>query len=128
MFKGLGNLGNIASMVGKLQDLPQQMQALNDRMKDERVTGRSACGHVVVTMNAIGEVQSVDVDPIIFGGEDRPAVSPETLANAIQVATNAAGAEAKQTYAAAVSQLANDLDLNLPGMDGLLASLTGGKG
>ncbi|EMI43034.1 YbaB/EbfC family nucleoid-associated protein [Rhodopirellula sp. SWK7] len=128
MFKGLGNLGNIASMIGKLQDLPQQMQALNDRMKSERVTASSNCGHVSVTMNGVGEVQSVDVSPEVFGGEGSTAVAPETLAQAIQDATNSAGTEAKQLYAGAVGQLANDLDLNIPGMDGLLSSLTGGNG
>jgi len=128
MFKGLGNLGNIASMVGKLQDLPDKMQSLNARMKSERVTASSACGHVSVTMNGVGEVQSVDVDPNVLGGEGEPAVPPETLGQAIQDATNAAGAEAKQMYAAAVSDLARELDLNLPGMDGLLSSLTGGNG
>ncbi|MCM2370596.1 YbaB/EbfC family nucleoid-associated protein [Aporhodopirellula aestuarii] len=128
MFKGLGglgNLGNIASMVGKLQDLPQQMQALNERMKSERVSASSPCGHVTVTMNGVGEVQSVDVNPQVF---DDDQSSPAALGQSIQYATNAAGSEAKQLYASAVGQLANDLDLNIPGMDGLLSSLTGGNG
>ena len=30
MFKGLGNLGNIASMVGALQQLPEKMQELTE--------------------------------------------------------------------------------------------------
>ena len=128
MFKGLGNLGNIASMIGKLQDLPDKMQALNARMKSERVTASSSCGHVSVTMNGVGEVQSVDVDPQVLGGESGKALPPETLGSAIKDATNAAGAQAKQMYATAVSDLANELDLNLPGMDGLLSSLTGGNG
>ncbi|MFG0286857.1 MAG: YbaB/EbfC family nucleoid-associated protein [Rhodopirellula sp. JB044] len=128
MFKGLGNLGNIASMVGKLQDLPQQMQDLNERMKSERVTASSPCGHVSVTMNGVGEVQSVDVSPEVFGGEGGSVVAPETLGQAIQEATNSAGSEAKQLYAGAVHQLASNLDLNIPGMDGLLSSLTGGNG
>jgi DNA-binding protein YbaB len=128
MFKGLGNLGNIASLFGKLQDLPQQMQQLNDRMKAERVTARSSCGHITVTMNGVGEVQSVDVNSAVFIAETSNAVTPETLGRAIQDATNSAGSEAKQMYASAVSQLASDLDINLPGMDGLLSSLTGGNG
>lgn len=128
MFKGLGNLGNIASIFGKLQDLPDKMQTLNSQMKSERVTARSACGHVTVTMNGVGEVQSVDVDPAVLGGDGGVAVPAETLGQAIQDATNAAGGEAKQLYASAVSQLASDLDLNIPGIDGLLSSFTGGKG
>ena len=128
MFKGLGNLGNIASIVGKLQDLPDRMKELNEQMKSERVTARSTCGHVAVTMNGVGEVQSVVVDPVVMGGDGGQAVAPETLAQAIQDATNSAGTEAKQLYAGAVSQMASDLDLNLPGMDGLISSFTGGNG
>ena len=44
MFKGLGNLGNIASMMGSLQSLPQKIEELNERMKSERVVGSSSCG------------------------------------------------------------------------------------
>ncbi|TWU18443.1 YbaB/EbfC family nucleoid-associated protein [Allorhodopirellula heiligendammensis] len=128
MFKGLGNLGNIASMIGKLQDIPDHMRQLNDRMKSERVTASSSCGHVTVTMNGVGEVQNVDVSPEVFGAGTDSALPPERLGAAIQEATNSAGADAKQLYANAVSQLASDLDVNIPGMDGILASITGGNG
>lgn len=128
MFKGLGNLGNIASMIGKFKDLPQHMQTLNEQMKSERVSAKSSCGHVSVTINGIGEVQSVDVSPAIFGDQQSAAVSTETLGQAIQEATNTAGREAKQMYAAAISRLAAELDINIPGMDGLLSTFTGGNG
>lgn len=128
MFKGLGNLTNIASMIGKMQDVPDRMRALNDRMKSERITAKSSCGHVAVTINGIGEVQSVDVSPAIFGDGQTAAVSTESLGLAIQEATNTAGRAAKQLYASSISELASDLDLNIPGMEGLLSSLTGGNG
>ncbi len=131
MFKGLGSLGglgNIASMIGKLQDLPDHMRQLNERMKSERVTANSSCGHVTVTMNGIGEVQDVDVSPEIFGQDANGGLPPERLGQAMMEATNSAGADAKQLYANAVSQLASDLDVNVPGMDGILASITGGNG
>lgn len=128
MFKGIGNLGNIASMIGKFKDLPQHIQSLNDRMKSERVSAKSSCGHVLVTINGVGEVQSVEISPAVFGDEQSAAVSTETLGQAIQEATNTAGREAKQMYADAISNLANDLDIDIPGIDGLLSSLTGGNG
>lgn len=128
MFKGLGNLGNIASMIGKFKELPDHMRKLNDRMKSERVTASSDCGHVTVTMNGVGEVQSVDVNPAVFGEGNAAAMPPRELGQAIQDATNSAGADAKQLYAKAVSDLASDLDVNIPGMDGILASITGGNG
>ena len=118
MFKGLGNLGNIASMVGSLQELPQKMQELNERMKSETVSASSGCGTVQITMSGTGHVQSVKLDGDLTGHD---------LEQAIQEATNAAGAAAKQLYAEAISQMVNDMDINLPGLDNVLSSLTGGR-
>ena len=118
MFKGLGNLGNIASMVGALQQLPEKMQELNARMKSERVSASSECGTVHISMNGVGHVEEVKIEGDLTG---------DNLEHAIREATNAAGAAAKQLYAEAMSQMARDMDLNLPGMDNILTNLTGGS-
>lgn len=117
MFKGLGNLGNLASMMGSLKEMPDKMRELNERMKSEVVSATSGCQSIKVEMNGIGQVQSLKIE-----GE----LSGEELEHAIVEATNAAGAAAKQLYAQSVSQLASDMDLNIPGIDGMLASFTGG--
>jgi len=119
MFKGLGQLGglgNIASMMGSIQELPERMQQLNERMKTTTVTESSPCGSVTVTMTATGTVQNVE---IVEG------VSGEALSTAVLEATNAAGRVAKATYAAAVKELTEELNLQLPGMDGIMSALTG---
>jgi DNA-binding protein YbaB len=118
MFKGMGNLGNIASMIGSLQKLPEKMNELNERMKQETVSASSGCGTVSVSMSGTGHVNEVKINGELKGRE---------LEHAIQDATNAAGAAAKQLYAEAVSQMASDLELNLPGVDKMLTSLTGGR-
>lgn len=117
MFKGLGNLGNIASMVGSLQELPEKMKELNEQMKQETVSGTSSCGNVTIEMSGTGSVQSVKIDGDLTGAD---------LEQAIQDAANVAGAAAKQLYADTISQLVSDMDLNLPGLDGVLSSMTGG--
>ncbi len=117
MFKGLGNLGNIASMVGAFQDLPQKMQELNDRMKAEHVSGKSSCGRVTVVVNCVGEVQSVSISE-----ETMTSTDTET---AVFEATNRAGATAKQTYADAIRQMVADMNLDMPGVDKLLTSFAG---
>lgn len=116
MFKGLGNIGNIASMMGAMQQLPEMLQQLNDRMKSETVTMRSSCQRVTVVMSGVGQVQSIDITEGTAG---------EELQVAVVDATNAAGAAAKQMYAEAITQMASDLDINVPGLDGMLAKLTG---
>ncbi len=117
MFKGLGNIGNIASMMGSLQSLPEKMKELNARMENEFVSAASSCGGVTVTMTCTGKVQSIDIS------ED--AKESAELELAIVEACNAAGALAKQTYAQSISQMAGEMDINLPGMDGLINSLAG---
>lgn len=121
MFKGLGNIGNIASMMGSLQSLPQKLEDLNERMKSETVTASSGCGRVTVSMNGVGHVQSVQVDAELRGSEDS-----SEMEEAIVDATNAAGAAAKQLFASGISHMTEEMDLNLPGMDSILSSLTGG--
>lgn len=118
MFKGLGNLGNIASMVGSLQKLPEKLNELNERMKQETVSASSGCGKVNITMTGTGHVQSVEIAPSLTG---------EALQQAIQDATNAAGAAAKQLYTEAISKMVRDMNLDLPGIDNVLTSLTGGS-
>ena len=118
MFKGLGNLGNIASMVGSLQKLPEKLNELNERMKQETVSASSECGRVNITMTGTGHVQCVEIAPSLTG---------EALQQAIQDTTNLAGAAAKQLYAEAIRELAAELELNLPGIDSMLTNLTGGR-
>ncbi|TWU37201.1 YbaB/EbfC family nucleoid-associated protein [Novipirellula artificiosorum] len=117
MFKGLGNLGNIASMMGSLQHLPGKMKELNERMKSETVSGSSSCGDVSVVMNGVGEVQSIQIGGQLSGSD---AEAP------VLEATNAAGASAKQMYADAISQMVNEMDLHIPGLDNILTHFTGG--
>jgi hypothetical protein len=68
-------------------------------------------------MSGTGHVQRVKINGDLSGRE---------LEHAIQEATNAAGAAAKQLYAEAIHQLVSDLDLKLPGLDNILTHLTGG--
>ncbi len=116
MFKGLGNIGNIASMMGSLQSLPQKLEELNARMKEESVTGASPCGRVSVTMSGTGEVQSINMDETLQG---------EELEQATLQATNEAGTAAKGLFATAMKEMTAEMDLNLPGVEGILSSLTG---
>ena len=118
MFKGLGNLGNIASIMGSMQQLPERMQQLNDQMKSETVVGSSADGSVTVTMNGVGHVHNVQVDGEPTGAD---------LETAILDATNNAGAAAKQLYAESISQMVSDLDIQVPGLDGMLTQMMGGS-
>ena len=117
MFKGLGNLGNIASMMAAFKDLPQKMQELNARMQTEHVRGDSSCGRVYVIVNCVGQVQLVKIV--------EQGLSDGEIEQAVVEATNAAGAAAKQTYAEAIREMVANMNLDIPGIDGILTSLIG---
>lgn len=117
MFKGLGNLGNIASMVGALQELPQKIQELNEKMGNETVTATSDCEAVTVVLTCTGKMASVTIEKEEVGKED--------LQLAIADATNQAAAAAKQRFAEAIREMAEEMNLNVPGIEGLISSMTG---
>ncbi len=118
MFKGLGGLGNMAALFGHAQKLPGMMQEMTERLKLERVHATTGGGAVQVTINGIGQMQAISIDP---GARENPL-----LEEWITEACNQAGAEAKQRYTAAVSRMASEMNINVPGLDGILANLTGG--
>jgi len=113
----MGGLGNMASMFGSLQQLPDKMKELNDRMKSESVNATSECGLVNVTMSGTGHVEQVSIGDGLSGHE---------LEVAIGEATNAAGAAAKKMYAESIHQLVDEMDLKIPGLEGVIENLTGG--
>ena len=117
MLKGLGNLGNIASMMSAFQELPQKMQELNARMQSEYVSGESTCGRVTVTVSCVGEVQSVTIV--------QEEISTTEIESATREATNHAGASAKEAYANAIREMVGEMNLDLPGVENLLSSFTG---
>lgn len=120
MFKGLSGM---ASLMGNLHHLPEKFEAVNERLRGERVIGESTCGRVTVTMNGLGELETIDIAPsLVELGDPSPASEP------ICDAVNQASKLAKQRYGEAIQQMAQDMNLNLPGMDSLLSRLTGGSG
>jgi DNA-binding protein YbaB len=118
MFKGMGGIGNLTSMIGSFQQLPEKMKELNERMKSESVSASSGCGTVNVRMTGTGHVEQISIEGDLSGHD---------LEVAIQEATNAASAAAKQLYAEAINQMVSDLDIKLPGLDGMLSHFTGGS-
>jgi DNA-binding protein YbaB len=87
-------------------------------MKEEYVSGTSTCGRVSVVVSCSGQVQSVKIHE-----EGLPNAEIE---QAVLEASNQAGASAKQAYADAIRDLATGMELDIPGIDGLLTSFTGG--
>jgi DNA-binding YbaB/EbfC family protein len=118
VFKNLGGFGNMAALLGQAQQIPEKMKQLTEEMKRERIHGTAGGGAVQVEINGIGQMQSIRIDP---AARDNPELEAW-----IVEACNAAGARAKQLYMDSVSKMASDMNIKIPGLDGVLANLTGG--
>ncbi len=120
MFKGLAGM---ASMMGNLHQIPDKLETINRRMRDERVEGTSADGMVHVLMNGLGEMQHVRIDPSLLAD----GLSEKTEL-AVCEAVNIASAEAKRRFGEAMHSMAKEMNINLPGMESFMTRMVGGSG
>ncbi len=118
MFKGIGNLGNIANIMKQAQEMGGKMQELTEQLKTKRVVGSAGAGMVEVEANGLGEALAVRIDPTLIEKQDR-----ELLEDLLPAAINAAQQKAKALHAEQMQSLTGGL--NLPGMEDLLGNLGG---
>ena len=74
MFKGLGNLANLGSLVKQAQEMGEKMQQVNEALKLERVTGNAGAGFVEVEVNGLGEVLAVRIDKALVEKQDHELI------------------------------------------------------
>jgi nucleoid-associated protein EbfC len=118
MFKGLGDLANIGSLMKQAQEMGGKMKQLTEELKSKRVTGSAGAGLVEVEANGIGEVLAVRIDPSLFAKQDR-----ELVEDLLPAAINAAQQKSKALYAEQMQSIAGGL--NLPGLGEALGQLGG---
>ncbi|MGH1424774.1 MAG: YbaB/EbfC family nucleoid-associated protein [Pseudooceanicola sp.] len=80
MFKGLGQMGDMAKMLKSAQDLQGKMAELQEDMQNMTVEGSSGAGLVKATCTAKGELKALDIDPSIFNADDKEVVEDLILA------------------------------------------------
>ncbi|MDA3857813.1 MAG: YbaB/EbfC family nucleoid-associated protein [Roseovarius sp.] len=80
MFKGLGQMGDMAKMMKAAQEMQQKMAALQEEMHTLMVTGESGAGLVKATCTAKGELKSLDIDPSIYNSDAKEVVEVLNLA------------------------------------------------
>jgi DNA-binding YbaB/EbfC family protein len=115
LFKGLANL---ASIMKQAQQMGGKVQELQQRLKSERVVGTAGGGMVEVEANGLGEIIRLTIDPTLVENNER-----EMIEDLVPAAVNQANAKAKQLHADMMKSVTEGLDL--PGLDGALAKLTG---
>lgn len=80
MFKGLGNLGDMAGMMKKAKEMQDKMAQMQEDLDSIMVTGESGVGLVKATATAKGELTALDIDPSIFSAEDKEVAEDLILA------------------------------------------------
>lgn len=80
MLKGLGQLGDMAGMMKKAQEMQTKMAELQEQLETTIVVGESGAGLVKATATAKGELTGLDIDPSIFSGDDKEVVEDLILA------------------------------------------------
>lgn len=119
MFKALGNLANIGTLMKQAQEMTGRMQAMQEQLKTKRTTGAAGGGLVEVDVNGLGEALAVRIEPSLIAKGDR-----EMIEDLLPAAINAAQEKAKQMHAEAMQSLAGDM--SIPGLGEALAQLGGG--
>lgn len=120
MFKSLGNLANIGSLMKQAQEMSGRMQAMQEQLKTKRVSGSSGGGMIEVDVNGLGDVLAVRIDASLVEKNER-----EMIEDLLPAAINAAQAKAKQMHAEAMQELAGGLPI--AGLSDALQQLGGGN-
>lgn len=106
MFKGLGNLGDMAGMMEKAMEMQSRMAEMQGTLADITATGEAGAGLVKATATAKGELTALDIDPSIFKADEKELVEDLILA-----AIKDARAKADEKGQEAMKKIAGELGL-----------------
>ena len=113
MLKGLGNLGDMAKMMAKAQEMQQKMVEAQAKVEGLEAEGQSGAGLVRARVSGKGELKALDIDPSIFRPEDKEVVEDLILA-AIKDAQGKAAEAAQAEMARAMEGLPIPPGMKLP--------------
>jgi DNA-binding YbaB/EbfC family protein len=113
MFKGLGQLGDMAKVMKQAQEMQQKMAEAQERLDSITVTGESGAGLVRATATAKGVLTGLDIDPSIFNPDEKEVVEDLILA-AIKDAQARAQARGQEEMAKVTEGLGLPPGMKLP--------------
>jgi DNA-binding YbaB/EbfC family protein len=113
MFKGLGQMGDMAKMMKSAQEMQQKMADLQEDLQTMMVEGESGAGLVKATCSAKGELKGIDIDPSIFNAEDKE-VAEDLILAAIKDAQAKASERAQEEMSKLTEAMGLPKDMKLP--------------
>ena len=110
MFGGMGNMGNMAGMMKRVQKMQNEMKKMQDELKRKTVDVPAGGGAVKIVMDGEKQVQSLTLDPAAVDPED-----VEMLQDLLTAAFNEATRKVDDMMKTEMGKLASGLGLP-PGM------------
>ncbi len=95
MFKGLGNLGDMAGLMKQAKEMQSKMEEAQAEINELQVEGEAAGGLVKAIVNGKGVLQSLDIDPTILR-EDSKEITEDLIVTAIANAQSRASDQAQK--------------------------------
>lgn len=114
MFKGLGNLGDMAKMMKSAQQMQTRMAQMQDDLDKITVEGSGGAGLVTATATAKGELTGLSIDPSIFRPDDKE-VAEDLILAAIKDAQKKAAERSQQEMQKIAEELGLPPGMGLPG-------------
>lgn len=109
MLKGLGNLGNIGGILKQAMQVKERMEALKEKLTDERIEAAAGGGMVKLTLNGRMEVLEIKIDPEIIDKNE-----PEVLETLVRAAVNEGIRNTRALVEGKMKELAGGIDI--PGL------------
>ena len=113
MFKGLGQMGDMAKMMKAAQEMQSKMAQVQEDLETMTVEGQSGAGLVKATATAKGELTALDIDPSIFSASEKEVVEDLILA-AIKDAQVKASQKAQSEMRKITESMGLPADMKLP--------------
>ncbi|AOZ70445.1 nucleoid-associated protein, YbaB/EbfC family [Rhodobacter xanthinilyticus] len=114
MFKGLGQLGDMAKMMKAAKEMQERMAALQEELTRIEVTGEAGAGLVRATASAKGVLTGLSIDPSILVASEKEVVEDLILA-AIKDTQAKAKAREQEEQKKLLTALGLPADMELPG-------------
>lgn len=113
MFKGLGQLGDMAKMMKAAKEMQDRMAKLQADLAEMEVTGEAGAGLVKATATAKGVLTGLSIDPSILQASEKEVVEDLILA-AIKDAQRRASERSQQEISRITQELGLPADMKLP--------------
>jgi DNA-binding YbaB/EbfC family protein len=96
MFKGLGQLGDMAQIMKQAQEMQAKMTSVQERLDSIEVSGESGAGLVKATSTAKGKITALVIDEKILRPSEKEVVEDLILAAIVDAQTKAVEKEKEE--------------------------------